>query len=103
MDKKNGTGTFNYPSGDIYTGFWKDDRPEGQGKRTYVDGRIESGNWHLGLFVGGCAVEPAKIKVHTVEEVGEYAGTYVGTLIGGKRWGEGTFTYSLTCHLKVCK
>ena len=78
--RRHGRGTLTWPSGDIYEGDWRDDKRTGKGKLTwgkdtkwagdiyegdfvdekgtgtgtytYADGRIESGRWKDGEFLG---------------------------------------------------
>lgn len=39
-NKRNGTGTFTWPNGDVYIGDWKDDKRTGKGKQTWPNGDI---------------------------------------------------------------
>ena len=39
-----------WPEGQIYEGDWVDGKRHGKGKMTYVDGTIEEGCWHEGIF-----------------------------------------------------
>ena len=51
-NKFNGFGTYTYIDGRTYRGEWKDDQYNGQGTMTYADGRVESGRWKDGKFLG---------------------------------------------------
>jgi len=46
--------TYHYPDGRIYSGAYKDDRPNGHGTQTNADGTIlYDGDWGMGEFIGG--------------------------------------------------
>lgn len=56
-DVQNGKGKYTWGkdtkwAGDVYEGDWRDDRRTGTGTYTYADGRIESGRWKDGKFLG---------------------------------------------------
>ena len=46
-----GNGKYTYANGDIYEGDWLNDKMTGKGIKTYVDGRIEKGNWKDGVLI----------------------------------------------------
>jgi hypothetical protein len=48
-----GRGVYHYPDGRIYSGQYKDDRPNGRGKQTDPDGGVlYDGQWRMGEFLG---------------------------------------------------
>jgi hypothetical protein len=56
-DKRTGKGKYTWGkntqwAGDVYVGDWQDDGRTGTGTYTYADGRIESGRWKDGEFLG---------------------------------------------------
>ena len=56
-DMKNGKGKYTWGkntqwAGDVYVGDWQDDGRTGTGTYTYADGRIQSGRWKDGKFLG---------------------------------------------------
>lgn len=46
--KKNGYGSYYYPSGTIYKGSWTRDYQDGSGAAFYADGSVWSGRWYSG-------------------------------------------------------
>jgi len=51
-DCENGTGTYNFKDGSSYSGEWKDGKPDGKGKMTYKNGKIEEGRFMIGVWIG---------------------------------------------------
>ncbi len=56
-DCVNGYGTFIWASGDKYVGEWKDGKPDGKGKKTYKNGKIEEGRFMIGVWIGEETIE----------------------------------------------
>ena len=54
--QRNGQGKMTYTVGSlagcVYEGSWLNDLPHGQGTLSYPDGRVKSGTWRIGLFLG---------------------------------------------------
>jgi len=38
-------------SNGVYSGFFRNDKPDGQGTKTYTDGKVEQGIWEDGKFM----------------------------------------------------
>jgi hypothetical protein len=49
FDKKNGQGTFEWESGNVYRGTYLEDERHGYGKMYWLDGSIYKGAWSHGV------------------------------------------------------
>ena len=73
---KNGFGGYEYNSGDIYFGNWKNGNRHGQGKYTWASGSEYFGDWKYGVKHGEGMLTSAKGKVQNgVWRNGSYIGT----------------------------
>ena len=50
---KSGRGTFQYLTGDVYEGEWRDDHPTGQGSFFFSTGEVIKGTWLGGGQLNG--------------------------------------------------
>lgn len=105
--KRHGRGVWTSPS-EEYTGQWKDDQREGQGKQTWHDGRIYEGQFKAGKFHGHGKMEwhmPNGLMVYEgqyVDDQKDGYGKYIwpdqriydGEWKKGNREGQATFTLS---------
>ena len=48
-DKAEGFGTYTHMDGAIYVGMWKEDKQNGKGKETWPDGAMYEGDYVMGL------------------------------------------------------
>lgn len=78
----NGTGTANYPNGDVYEGVFESGARQGQGTYTYFSGDVFTGYFENNLKVGKGKITYKK------------GGFYHGFFKSGMREGEGTFKYA---------
>lgn len=39
-----------YPNGKIYKGYFKEDKPDGEGELSHIDGRVVIGYWEKGIM-----------------------------------------------------
>ncbi|NQY73633.1 MAG: hypothetical protein HRT90_02610 [Candidatus Margulisbacteria bacterium] len=51
-NKPHGNGKMTYPDGRVYDGNWKDGEHHGKGKMTYSDGKVYDGKWKYGKWHG---------------------------------------------------
>lgn len=51
-NEKHGTGTMNYPNGDVYRGQWQHNKKSGYGRYEFADGAIYEGEYRDGLKHG---------------------------------------------------
>ena len=100
----NGTGIFEYRSGQTYNGDFMDNYFHGQGTMTYTDGRTETGEWEKDIYKGKSSYnESGCISGDCEEGYGTYvwgqstnwAGDkYTGDWKNGSRDGFGTYYYN---------
>lgn len=98
-----GYGTYTFINGDVYTGSWEDDCPNGSGTLKYASGAVYTGEWRDGQRHGKCTftwtngdiyegsflhdkVQSGKCR-YTNDDV--YEGGFVGIL---EEWGGCSFT-----------
>jgi len=103
--KKDGTGKMTFPSNDIYTGEWKENKMHGTGTYEYKKtGDIYSGTFVEGQKEGeGCyefGADSSKLKGKwekgkfiTGEWIYKGAGKYAGTFQNGQPIGAGSFSF----------
>jgi hypothetical protein len=105
--KRHGYGVWTSPA-EQYTGQWKHDHRDGQGRQTWQDGRVYEGQFQEGKFDGRGRMEwhtPQGLMVYDGEYVndvkhgqGKYiwpdGRVYDGEWSQGKRWGKATYVNS---------
>ena len=103
---KNGRGSMKFPNGDLYDGFWKDNKMEGEGTYTYkATGDIYSGSFAAGkksgegrYEFGGDSSQLVGTWVDGAITTGSWelkgAAVYKGSFKNGKPDGEGSFKFS---------
>lgn len=52
MDKKHGYGVFQWESGNVYKGDYKEDLRDGYGEMFWTDGSVYKGDWVKGVQHG---------------------------------------------------
>ena len=52
-----GYGTYTFINGDVYTGSWEDDCPNGSGTLKYASGAVYTGEWRDGQRHGKCTFD----------------------------------------------
>ncbi len=72
-----GEGECKFKNGDYYIGLWQKGKPQGQGRYTYANGAILAGNWNNGRFVD----PPKVIKKSYAEGTNIYA-----MIVGASRY-----------------
>jgi len=77
----NAQGTYTWPDGKKYVGYWKEGQHNGQGTKTWPDGYKYVGQWKEGQYNGQ--------GTYTWWSGQKYVGQYKD----GRRNGQGTFTY----------
>lgn len=116
-DCQNGQGTFLYPSGAKYIGYFKNGEihgvgvcyytdgskyqgewahryPDGKGTRTYADGTTRTGLWKMGKPVDANGnIQEAYIAKKKEEQSDDGTNIQSGCLSGNCRDGQGTFAY----------
>ena len=81
-DKREGQGVYTSVDGTSYVGGWKDNKREGQGTYTYADGTSYEGGWKGGNMSGQGKITYAD------------GTSYEGEWKNGKKDGQGTYTYA---------
>lgn len=56
--RRQGQGSFRWPDGRAYVGAWRDGQPDGLGTRIYADGRYKAGYFDRGRYLGPEPPEP---------------------------------------------
>jgi len=81
-DMANGTGTFNYENGNVYTGEWRANDMHGKELMTYANQDIYDGEWKE-----DCKDGKGTMKYHNGD-------VYTGEFSKGKMHGKGVFEYA---------
>jgi hypothetical protein len=79
----NGYGSYTWPSGNKYTGEWKEGNPHGRGKHEWPNGEIYEGNYSNGKQEGNGVFRWADGRI------------YDGSWKNGEREGRGVATYAV--------
>lgn len=98
-----GRATYRWPNGRVYSGQFRDGRPDGNGRDERPDGTIYEGEWRAGIPNGSGVL----IDLNGNRFIGEFAdglrtgqgvisgpgGEYSGAWLGDVPHGQGTYTY----------
>ena len=87
-DVRHGRGKYTYPNGDIYEGEWADNQRHGQGEYTY----LETGSKYRGMWVHG--------KMDEVGELIHANHRYSGGFLQDKPSGKGKYVFDHGCEMR---
>jgi hypothetical protein len=65
--KRHGQGTFSWPDGRLYIGEWRDGQPSGLGTRIYEDGHFKAGYFDRGRYLGRDVDHVAALRARDAE------------------------------------